>query len=117
MESGVGNRFSAALAHAVGAVGHPRDRGVDVDEMGPGLVPEGVDLGPLECDRRALGIVLVVGVAVARRVHDPVEVARQRRQPVERRLSFLLEDAAGLLHPSIVAPAPDAPRPPIRAGR
>src|SRR5690606_25092058 len=53
------DRAAARLAHAVGAGGEPRLGGVELGEVRVRLADERADLGTLERDRRALGVVLV----------------------------------------------------------
>ena len=54
----------------------------DLDQVLLGLTDERTDLGPLEGDGRALGVVLVVGVGVARRLDEPTVVVAQLREPL-----------------------------------
>ena len=57
--SGIG--VAAHLAATVGAVGDALEGGVDLGEVLLGLLDERADLGALVGDRRALGVVLVIG--------------------------------------------------------
>jgi len=62
------------------------------------LTYERLDLGSFEGDRGALGIVLVVGVGVARGRDDRVEVGAEVRQARERLTALRLQPFARLLH-------------------
>lgn len=50
---------------------------------------KGGDLGAFEPDGRTFGVVLVVGVRGIRRVHDRVELACERREPIDCPLAFV----------------------------
>lgn len=65
-------------ARAIGAGGHPRQGRVDLVQVRPRLLHERVDLAALEGDRRALGVVLVVGIAALARGDERVEVPGER---------------------------------------
>ena len=83
--------LSAQLADPEGAGLQPLDRSLDLRQVTSDLQDERSDLRPLERDGRALGVVLVVGVAVAGRLHHLVEVVGQARQPAQRLLPLRLE--------------------------
>lgn len=74
----------AALACVVGTVAEPAKRMEDVHEMRMRVVPERGDLGPLEGDRRTLGIVFVIGGNIARGIKYPGKVPGQRLDPLCR---------------------------------
>ena len=76
--------------------------------MVPHLAHERADLGALEGDGRALGVVLVVGVGVEGGRHDGVVVAGQAGQPRERLLALERQAPSYLVHHSIVADASDS---------
>jgi hypothetical protein len=71
----------AALAAPICAVVQPLCRPVEIGEVGSGLREQGHQLGPLECDRRAFRIVLVVTGRQARRLDDGVDLPSQRLDP------------------------------------
>jgi hypothetical protein len=52
----------APLTDAVAALGQPLVGGVELSELSPGLGEEGANLGALEGDGGAFGVMLVVGV-------------------------------------------------------
>jgi protein phosphatase len=75
------DRLAAPDAGAVRAVVEPADRGVDLGDLlhGPGEQRGGVL--PLERERRALRVVLVVGTRLARGLGDARELPAQRGRP------------------------------------
>jgi hypothetical protein len=78
-----GDRPAAPLAPSVAALPEPAEGGVQLGEVGPGLVEQGGQMGPLERDSGAFGIVLVVGGDPRGRLDDPVELAAHRGDPVQ----------------------------------
>ena len=79
----VGDRVAAHLAAAVGAVGDALEGGVDLGEVLLGLLDERADLGALVGDRRALGVVLVVGDVGLRRLDDLGELSTSPAMPLD----------------------------------
>lgn len=59
---------------------------------------EGSDLGPLERDRCPFGVVLIIGVAVARGRNHGVEVVRQARQASECLFTLGLKSTTRSIH-------------------
>jgi hypothetical protein len=74
---------------------HPLDGTLDVDQLLFGCGHERDDLCPLEGDRRAFGVMLVIARGVRRALHDVVEVAPQSIASPQRSLSTLLEERRG----------------------
>ncbi len=71
------DQLAATLAASVTARGQPGHRRVDPGQLPAGLIEQGRDVLPLERDRGALGIVLVVGVGLTGRLDNRAEVALQ----------------------------------------
>jgi hypothetical protein len=61
------------------------------------LPDQRVDLGALEGDRGSLDVVLVVGVGVARGLHDTGEVAPQGVEPLGDQVAFGVEARRGVV--------------------
>ena len=89
----LGDRLPASLADAVGGRVHPAQRVVDLGDPLPGSGQQRGQLGAFEADGGALRVVLVVGVRVARRREQRLQIAGQggrlglsvRAQPRQRR--------------------------------
>ena len=75
-------------------------RGGDLRQVLLGLTDERTDLGPLERDGRALGVVLVVGVGVARGLDEPPVVVAQVREPLLRTPPLGVQERAGVVRVS-----------------
>jgi len=73
LEASGGDGKSAPLAHAVRAALDTREGRVQLREIGGGLRQDSNELRALERDGGAFGIVLVIGVGVARGGHHLVE--------------------------------------------
>ena len=71
-------------------------RHLDVIELCPASFEQRGDLGALEGDRAALGVVLVVAGGVVRALDDLLEVAVQRRYAPQDTPALLLERACEL---------------------
>ena len=78
------DRLPALGAPAVAARRHPAQGRVDLGQLLPGLAEQGGGVLPLERDRRALRVVLVVGAGRAGRLDDPGQLPLQPVQPRER---------------------------------
>jgi len=74
----------AAVARVVAALGQPGHGRVDLDQIVTGLAEQRGDMLPLECDRRAFRVMLVVGAGHPGRLDDSVELPLQPIQPVGR---------------------------------
>jgi hypothetical protein len=88
---------AAGSAAVVDPGPHTLDGTVDVDQLLVGCGQERGDLCPLEGDRRALGVVLVITGGIRRALHDVVEVAPQGIAPPRRSLPTLLEERQQVL--------------------
>jgi hypothetical protein len=76
---------------------HPLDGTVDVEQLLLGRGHERDDLCPLESNRRAFGVMLVIAGGVRRALHDVVEVAPQGFASPQRSLPTLLKKRQQLL--------------------
>jgi hypothetical protein len=76
---------------------HPLDGTLDVDQLLFGCGHERDDLCPLEGDRRAFGVMLVIAGGVRRALHDVVEVAPQSIASPQRSLSTLRKERQQVL--------------------
>ena len=74
----------APVAHSVPAVGQPPQRGVDRRDLIPRRREQRGGVLPLERERRALRVVLVVGPGRAGRLGQPGELPLQRGLPLPR---------------------------------
>ena len=75
LKPGFGDRPSTLFTDPVGAALQPLDCRLDLCQVTLDLQHERCNLGPLECNRRTLGIVLVVGVTVTGGRHHVIKVA------------------------------------------
>lgn len=73
--------LAAALAPVILVAAQPFGRPVEIVEVSTGLRQQGQQLGPLERDRRAFRVVLVVIGRPVRRLDDGIYLPRQRRDP------------------------------------
>ena len=87
----VRDRLAAALAHAVGTLLQPAHGQSDLIQVRHRLVDHCTELGSLERDRGALGVVLVVGVRINRRRSQCLEGHSQVCTPSFRGAPFLVE--------------------------
>lgn len=71
---------------------------IDVDEFLLGCQHERSNLGPLERDRRAFRVMLVIAGGVRRTLHDVVEVAPESIATSRCSLLTLLEERQQVLH-------------------
>ena len=94
LQAGSGDGGAAPLADPVGTGCQPLEGGVDLGEVTPDLAHERRDLGPLEGDGGALGVVLVVGVAVEGGGDDSVEVVAEPGKPTQCLDPLRLEQGA-----------------------
>jgi hypothetical protein len=114
------DRLTASEACAVRAVVEPADGSVDLRELfeGPGKERGGVL--PLERERRALRVVLVVGARPACGIGDTREFPVQGRRPPAGTGSLREQQRTGSGHPSDfrlpgLLPVPGRPSPPGRS--
>lgn len=82
------------LTHAVRAFIDAAERGIDTAELVSRLVEQGGQMLAFEGDRRALGVVLIVGVRHIDRVDDASVLALERSEPVKDRLALRLKGTA-----------------------
>ena len=83
--------MAAGLTAVVVTGSEPCLGNLDVTEVALRRVDQGRDLGPLERDRAAFGIVFVVAGGVCRVFDDLLEVAGESIDPPLRPDSFVLE--------------------------
>ena len=83
---------AAAFAAVMGPGPHPLDGTVDVGQFPLGCGHERGDLCPLEGNRRAFGVMLVIAGGVRGALHDVLEVAPQGIASPQRSLPTLLEE-------------------------
>ena len=97
------------LACAVVAVIKASQRGVHLAELLTSERQQRRHVLPLERDRRALGIVFVVGVRRPRRFHNAGEIALKRRQPTQGSPALGVKQHSRILvsgHDSCLPPGP-----------
>ena len=82
------------LTYAIRAFIDAAQRGIDTAELVSRLVEQGGQMLAFEGDRRALGVVLIVGVCRFDRIDDASAVALERGEPVEGRLPLCLKETA-----------------------
>ena len=91
------DRLAARGAHAVRPRRDPREGLVDLGEVPLDLSDQRVDLRALERDRRALDVVLVVGIRLPGGLHDAGEVAPQAVEPLGDQIAFGVQARRGVL--------------------